>query len=138
MHVCARKNCHTQKYIKSHTYGHAVTADLWRAMEAVSSEKHPIVEIMDTWTKQTGYPVLTLAEGVGRTYRLSQERFLVNNQAVAEKNRWSVYVQWMCSDEQGMNITHHGWLLKERPKNLSFQMSVLSFNISNHSPTYFI
>ena len=32
--------------------------DLWEALEAASSK--PVAKVMSTWTKQMGYPVLTV------------------------------------------------------------------------------
>ena len=50
------------KFLENHKYGHAVTADLWRALESVSSKNLPIQKIMDTWTRQMGYPVLNITK----------------------------------------------------------------------------
>ena len=47
-------------YLKSHQYGNARTEDLWASLESVSGK--PITAIMNTWVKQAGYPVLTVAE----------------------------------------------------------------------------
>jgi aminopeptidase N len=45
-------------FLKKYQYSNAVTADLWRELEAVSSKKLAISSIMDTWTRQMGYPGL--------------------------------------------------------------------------------
>ena len=66
-----------QVYISDHQYGNARTQDLWSALESASGE--PVTSIMDTWTKQMGYPVLQV-EAAGppghRELVLSQERFV--------------------------------------------------------------
>ena len=33
--------------------------------------------IMDTWTKQKGYPVVTVTKGAAGNFTLSQERFMM-------------------------------------------------------------
>jgi puromycin-sensitive aminopeptidase len=43
-------------YLRQHGHGNATTADLWASL-AKSSGK-PVGKIMDSWTKQTGYPYL--------------------------------------------------------------------------------
>ncbi|VDN13697.1 unnamed protein product [Dibothriocephalus latus] len=68
-----------QQYIKRHQYSNTVTADLWRALAEVSGQ--PVKEIMSTWTKQTGYPVLSVrtlpsADGQSLSLGISQTRFL--------------------------------------------------------------
>ena len=39
-------------------YGNAVTNDLWTALSEVAQGRLDIKAIMDTWTRQMGYPVL--------------------------------------------------------------------------------
>lgn len=45
-------------YIKKYAYKNASTGDLWSTLSEVSGE--PVEELMDSWTKQKGYPVLTV------------------------------------------------------------------------------
>jgi puromycin-sensitive aminopeptidase len=45
-------------YIKKYAYKNASTGDLWSSLSEVSGE--PVEELMDSWTKQKGYPVLTV------------------------------------------------------------------------------
>ncbi|XP_050419244.2 puromycin-sensitive aminopeptidase [Patella vulgata] len=47
-------------YLSRHAYKNAETEDLWKAL-AESSGK-PVKNVMDTWTKQMGYPVLEVAK----------------------------------------------------------------------------
>ena len=49
-----------QRFLKKYKYDNAVTADLWRELSRVSSQQLNITRIMDTWTRQMGYPVLTV------------------------------------------------------------------------------
>lgn len=43
-------------YIKRYEYKNAKTEDLWSVLSEVSGE--PVKELMDSWTKQQGYPVV--------------------------------------------------------------------------------
>ena len=45
--------------------------------QAVGGE-HDVGLIMDTWTRQMGFPVVTVKHLGGNRYRLKQERFLLN------------------------------------------------------------
>src|SRR5919106_3027842 len=47
-------------YLSRHQYGNARTEDLWAALEQVSGK--PVKAIMDTWTKQPGYPFVEVRE----------------------------------------------------------------------------
>jgi puromycin-sensitive aminopeptidase len=47
-------------YLSAHEYGNARTEDLWASLAHVSGK--PVKAIMDTWTKQPGYPFLEVEE----------------------------------------------------------------------------
>ncbi|GFO20234.1 aminopeptidase n-like protein [Plakobranchus ocellatus] len=65
-----------KNYLTENAYGNAVTGDLWRAWQQVSTVKDlSVSEMMDTWTLQMGYPVVSVAWD-SRTLHLSQERFI--------------------------------------------------------------
>jgi len=71
-------------YLERHAYGNTVTEDLWRALSESSGK--PIKEIMDTWTKQPGYPVI---DGSSVTYE--HNRFLASGEPLTgeeEKQQW--------------------------------------------------
>ncbi|KAF0305364.1 Glutamyl aminopeptidase [Amphibalanus amphitrite] len=56
--------------------------DLWNELSKVSSKRLPISKIMDTWTRQMGFPVLELTRSAGgATYTVSQRRFLADKEA---------------------------------------------------------
>ncbi|GLD93466.1 hypothetical protein PINS_up002058 [Pythium insidiosum] len=59
-------------YLVKFSYRNAQTEDLWDALEAASSEK--ITGMANTWTSQTGFPIVSLAEDGA----LRQERFLAD------------------------------------------------------------
>ena len=66
-----------QRYLSVHQYGNARTEDLWSALEAASGQ--PVTSIMDTWTKQMGYPVIRVDSRRRAAHLdlvLSQERFV--------------------------------------------------------------
>jgi hypothetical protein len=43
-------------YIKKYAYSNAKTEDLWAVLEEETGE--PVKDLMTTWTKQQGYPVI--------------------------------------------------------------------------------
>ena len=110
-----------QEYIKNHTYGHTVTADLWEIMETVPEKKLPIGRIMDSWTKQIGYPVLTVEKVGDDNYRLSQERFLRNPASARksqETSRWNIPITYTCSNKPKIMME---LMDKERFRNILFR-----------------
>ncbi len=61
-----------QYYLKKHSYKNTNTIDLWKAFEKVS--KKLVIKMMSQWTKQTGYPLVTLISHKQSLW-LKQERF---------------------------------------------------------------
>ena len=49
-----------KRFLERFKYGNAVTNDLWKELEGVSSKGLDITAIMDTWTRQMGYPVINV------------------------------------------------------------------------------
>ncbi|EER22934.1 aminopeptidase, putative [Coccidioides posadasii C735 delta SOWgp] len=62
-------------YLKKHAYGNTTTTDLWAALSKVSGK--PIESVMEVWTKQVGYPVVTVQEKPDqKAISIKQNRFL--------------------------------------------------------------
>ena len=64
-----------RKYLKKHAYGNTQTSDLWQALSDASGKD--IGKVMDVWTKQVGYPVVTVTENEkDNTIHVKQNRLL--------------------------------------------------------------
>lgn len=61
-------------YLKRHQFANTETSDLWAALEEAS--KQPVVELMDSWIFNPGYPMLSVERTAdGKSCKLSQQRF---------------------------------------------------------------
>ncbi|MQG73248.1 MAG: M1 family metallopeptidase [SAR202 cluster bacterium] len=90
-----------QRYISEFQYKNAETNDLWGALAKSSGQ--PVAEIMDTWIKQIGYPVLYLESGpgtLGEDIRISQTRFLYDHLLGEESDPtlWQVPLTLLTND----------------------------------------
>lgn len=64
-----------RQYLKKHAYGNTQTGDLWAALSAASGKD--VSKTMDIWTKNVGYPVITVTENDDKkTINVKQNRFL--------------------------------------------------------------
>ncbi|CAH2300766.1 glutamyl aminopeptidase [Pelobates cultripes] len=63
-----------QNYLKKYEYMNAKTDDFWGSLAEASNE--PVKEVMDTWTRQMGYPVLNVNSNT-----VIQRRFLLDSTA---------------------------------------------------------
>lgn len=69
-------------YLSQHKFGNAITSDLWKALSLATEGQGDInvEEIMNTWTLQMGYPLITMVKGqntsTGTGWCVKQSRFL--------------------------------------------------------------
>ncbi|XP_034530930.1 glutamyl aminopeptidase [Notolabrus celidotus] len=86
-----------RKYLKDFHFQNAKTANFWASLADVSGL--PVAEVMDTWTKQMGYPVLDLSVS-DNSATLTQRRFLLDPKADATLPsspfgyKWTIPVEW--------------------------------------------
>jgi len=111
-----------QKYIGAFEYRNANTADLWAQLEA--SSKKPVKEMMEGWTKQVGFPLLTLSEGrqdgKAIVFDVEQRRFLVNGVKQDDETVWFVPISFLTPDSKEPVAKQ---LLKERKGQLKLETS---------------
>ena len=95
-------------YLRTHQYSNARTEDLWKALEEVSGK--PVTALMDSWVKQTGYPLVQVETKRGGAYvnlRLRQGRFLYDNpmdQSSGDGSLWQVPLS-VAMDGRGRPVT---------------------------------
>lgn len=82
-----------QDYLARYQYGNATTDDLWAALSETSGK--PVKEMMDCWTKQTGYPVVNIyTDKISAIHKdhqglvCFQWRFLANG--AIDETRWHI------------------------------------------------
>lgn len=98
-----QKGC--QIYLERYKFQNAKTSDFWAALEEASNL--PVKEVMDTWTKQMGYPVLN----VNAMKNIKQKRFLLDPKANSSLPHsefgytWNIPVKW--SEDNESHITFY-------------------------------
>lgn len=82
-------------YLEAHKYGNARQDDLWDSLTFQARKDGSLLpnmtvkEIMDTWTLQTGYPVVTVTRSyVNGSAYISQERFLLSPNRFSNATWW--------------------------------------------------
>nr|XP_033807660.1 thyrotropin-releasing hormone-degrading ectoenzyme [Geotrypetes seraphini] len=81
-----------QEYLRSHKYGNAARSDLWNTLsQALKKEgkARNIEEVMDQWTLQMGYPVITIVrnETTDGCITITQEHFIYDSDAKIRDSR---------------------------------------------------
>ncbi|XP_050005240.1 aminopeptidase Q [Alexandromys fortis] len=91
-----------QSYLETFSYANAAQDDLWRHFQMAIDEQNiiqlptTVKNIMDSWTYQGGFPVITLNVSTGV---MKQEPFYLekteNRTLVSHNNTWIVPIFWM-------------------------------------------
>ncbi|KAL5201658.1 hypothetical protein ABZP36_036012 [Zizania latifolia] len=92
-------------YIKKYAYSNAKTEDLWAVLEEESGE--PVKDLMTTWTKQQGYPVIS-AKLKGHDVEVEQDQFLLDGSTGS--GMWIVPITLGCCSHD----TQKRFLLKHK------------------------
>lgn len=64
-------------YLKKHKWGNTQTLDLWAALGEASGQD--VINVMNIWTKNIGFPVVSVAETGDGNITVTQNRFLATN-----------------------------------------------------------
>jgi len=88
-----------RNFLREFAFKNAVTADLWRHLQLTSNGNYSVSDVMDTWTKQMGYPVLNIKKTDGNQVTVEQQRFLQNPKAVSRSDspynyKWDIPVTY--------------------------------------------
>ncbi|NXH34073.1 AMPN Aminopeptidase, partial [Myiagra hebetior] len=128
-----------QSYLHTFAYSNTVYTDLWvHLQEAV--KKHNvqlpgnISSIMDRWTLQMGFPVVTVDT---RTGTINQAHFLLDPTSTVDRPSvfnytWIIPITWMIGNSQG-NSTY--WLTKVTDTNNQFKLNSPSWLLLNLNVT---
>ncbi|KAL8747884.1 MAG: hypothetical protein Q9190_000270 [Brigantiaea leucoxantha] len=121
-----------RRYLKKHAYGNTKTEDLWAALSDASGK--PVESIMNVWTKNVGYPVVTVTENPDSTsIDVQQNRFLRTGDVKPEEDKtlYPVFLGLRTKDGINEDLT-----LSQREQN--FKLPDLDFFKLNadHSGIY--
>ncbi|XP_016983774.2 aminopeptidase Ey-like [Drosophila rhopaloa] len=103
-----------KSYLERFAYKNAEQDDLWESLTQAAhktgalAKNFDIKTIMDSWTLQTGYPVITVTRDyTDRIAKLSQERYLLNTDIsrVHRRECWWVPLSYTTQAEKDFNNT---------------------------------
>lgn len=91
-----------RRYLKKHAYGNTQTRDLWAALSDASGK--PVEKVMDIWTKNIGYPIVSVAENEdSSSITVKQNRFLRTGDVKPEEDKTLFPVFLGLRTESGVN-----------------------------------
>ncbi|XP_058791213.1 aminopeptidase N [Phymastichus coffea] len=110
-------------YLNGKAYHSAEQDDLWDALtkqaheDKVLGQDVTIKQIMDTWTLQTGFPVVTVTRDYDNDAALvTQERFMLRNQSNEDKEPiWWIPLTYTVANKRDFNSTKPAvWMKAEK------------------------
>ncbi|XP_043478871.1 glutamyl aminopeptidase-like isoform X1 [Leptopilina heterotoma] len=90
-------------YLKRNAYRNAETADLFSILQEAIGNRININSIMDTWTRQMGFPVINVTVKTKTSYTVTQKRFLADPEAqfnVTDSDygyKWTIPITYITS-----------------------------------------
>uniref|UniRef100_T1DNX8 Aminopeptidase n=1 Tax=Crotalus horridus TaxID=35024 RepID=T1DNX8_CROHD len=112
-------------YFETYKYGNTVCDDLWEQLQKAVNKNvslpSTVKTIMDRWTLQMGFPVLTVDTSTGI---ISQKHFLLDPESPVERPSpfnyvWIVPVSWLSKGKEAEMY----WLTDINAKNANFSTS---------------
>ncbi|PSN33537.1 hypothetical protein C0J52_22449 [Blattella germanica] len=105
-------------YLNIHKYGNAETKDLWNVLSKHANQSLDVKAVMDTWTRQMGFPLITISRE-GNTVTATQKRFILtvsvsndteqNNESISPFNyKWFVPLSYYTN--HNIHKVHHIWM----------------------------
>nr|BAG82599.1 aminopeptidase N [Gloydius brevicaudus] len=114
-----------QTYFETYQYGNTVCDDLWEQLQKAVNKNvslpSTVKTIMDRWTLQMGFPVLTVNTSTGI---ISQKHFLLDPESPVERPSpfnyiWIVPVSWLSKGKEAEMY----WLTDTNAENVNFSTS---------------
>ncbi|XP_008550321.1 glutamyl aminopeptidase [Microplitis demolitor] len=105
-------------YLNRHAYSNAETSDLFKILQESINSKINITAIMDTWTRQMGFPVVNV-EKTGLNLTLTQKRFLLDPEATYDPlesdyhYKWTIPITYITDKNSTPTLV---WFDKDSPK----------------------
>eukprot|EP00917_Polyrhabdina_sp_WS-2016_P007003 GHVP01015570.1.p1 GENE.GHVP01015570.1~~GHVP01015570.1.p1 ORF type:complete len:908 (+),score=190.76 GHVP01015570.1:352-2724(+) len=127
-------------YLKKHSYGNAVTNDLWMELNALcleNDETSSIMEMMKNWTLEGGYPVVSIKKE-GKKICLSQKRFLMNRERTLEEGPiWNIPLKFTTKSGKNLSIIKGDMMCdKEIEKDYVFESSEDFIKVNSDQTTF--
>lgn len=112
-------------YLKKHKWGNTQTKDLWEALSAASGKD--VNSVMDIWTKNTGYPLVTVKELGNNEIEVTQHRFLTTGDVTEEDDKiiYPVFLSLKTSEGIDSSLT-----LDERSKTFKLKVTDDFFKVN--------
>ncbi|XP_069668648.1 aminopeptidase A-like isoform X2 [Periplaneta americana] len=126
-------------FLNKFKFANAVTQDLWNQLQTVAKDVN-VTRVMDTWTRQMGFPVVTATRDHNGAVTIKQSRFLSDpNANVTDDSpfgyKWDIPISYITSKSNSVQRT---WLNSDDESTaLHIPNDVAWFKINSHQKGYY-
>ncbi len=122
-----------KNYFTKLMYGNSTTADLWDALGKAANK--PVHAMMQSWTQQTGYPVITIKR-TKEGYELKQERFFLHGKK-ADTTLWHIPLAVSDGSTTTVEYFNQRTMTLKTTKDLRFNVELAGFYRINYESDLF-
>lgn len=103
------------EYLTTFAYANAIQDDLWAVLTKYGHkygtlpEQMDVKTIMDSWTLQPGYPVVTV-ERTGTSLLISQQRYMLPKTNESDSSRWVIPITYETQANRTQVVVPSYWL----------------------------
>lgn len=108
---------HSHRYLYFHSAFKTSTPEkLYSSLQRYAGDRLDIAAIMDTWTRQAGYPLITVQVHADRqNVSISQRRFLLKNKDHNDQTKWDIPLNTATSwDNANFERTSNQFIFSKR------------------------
>ncbi|XP_056602424.1 leucyl-cystinyl aminopeptidase isoform X1 [Triplophysa dalaica] len=119
------------EYLQAHRFQNTKSEDLWNSLTNVSKQPFSVAHMMNTWTVQKGFPLVTVTRN-GTQVTLTQEHFLLNAEIAPthDSSLWHIPLTYVNDSCSTLSSCKQVFYLKEKTATLKLpdQVKWLKFN----------
>uniref|UniRef100_A0A0F7Z9B0 Leucyl-cystinyl aminopeptidase-like n=1 Tax=Crotalus adamanteus TaxID=8729 RepID=A0A0F7Z9B0_CROAD len=125
-----------QIYLHDYSYGSTCSDNLWDSMNKVTHGAADVKTIMNTWTNQKGFPLVTVKRE-GKTILLNQERFMhnteLNDQILPSSYLWQIPLSYITNNDNS-SLSFQTYLLDKKTGVIEYPHEIkwVKFNVKGN------
>ncbi|XP_038621574.1 leucyl-cystinyl aminopeptidase [Tachyglossus aculeatus] len=121
-------------YLKNHSYASTQSDDLWDSFDEITRDTLDVKKMMQTWTLQKGFPLVTVKKK-GKELFVQQERFFLSPNSgptsAESSHLWHIPLTYITSNSSVFDLPHVALLDKKSDiLNLTEEVKWVKFNVA--------
>lgn len=92
---------------------------MYASLQRASPFNDNIADILNTWTTQSGYPVITVSRHAdNRTWTINQRRFILKNKNHTDQSKWEIPLNYVSQNDHSFSSTASLFMFERENENM--------------------